>query len=91
MLLMASFSSDFKTHHLNPSSLGVEKEHGGWGVVCLHLPGLCSLILGTTLGDVLVMWLVLRWEGHAGILLFCGLSESQGAKHQWSQLERGRR
>lgn len=33
MMLMASFSSDFKTHHLNPSPWGVEKECGSWGVI----------------------------------------------------------
>lgn len=55
MTLMAFCSSDFKTHHLNPSSWGVEKEHGNRGVVDLHLPGLCGLVLGNAPGEMLVV------------------------------------
>lgn len=41
----ASLSSNFETH-FNPSSLGVEEERSGVGIVYLHLPGLRSLVLG---------------------------------------------
>lgn len=49
-MLTASLSSDFQTHHLTPSFLGVEKECGGRGVVYRHLLGLRSLTLGQSPG-----------------------------------------
>lgn len=89
MTLTAFCSSDIKTHHLNPSSWGVEKEHGNRGVVDLHLLGLCGVILGNAPGEMLVVCSVVRGTQASSCSVMVANAWVR-SKHQWSQPGGGR-